>query len=140
MDRWSVTVGAAGVGRISDLAPPITPETARRFGDAEVQSRRMLHRRCRGSELKDAASALMACPKSPRTKSLAGDSFSERPTIYSHDSPNSFHEPERPRALEKAVNRAENTPTGEGQDEPMAPVLERVRNQHCRHGEKAERC
>ena len=76
----------------------------------------------------------------PRSNFLQGGPFSERPTIYSHDGPNSFHEPERPRALEKAINRAENTPTGECQDEPMAPVLERVRDQHGRHGEQAERC
>ena len=60
------------------------------------------------------------------------------PAADSHQGPDTFHQPERPRALQESVSRAENARSGKSQDVMPAPVLKGVENQHGSHSEEAK--
>ena len=48
------------------------------------------------------------------------------PAPQRHERPDRFDQPERPRALQKAVDRSQRACSRERQDEPVASILERV--------------
>ena len=50
--------------------------------------------------------------------------------------PNGFHHPKRPCALEKTIDRSEGTRPGKGENEPVATILKGVAHQHRRHGKQ----
>jgi hypothetical protein len=52
------------------------------------------------------------------------------PPPNGHPGPNGLKNSERPRTLEKPIDRAERTCASESQNEPVASVLERVEDQH----------
>lgn len=54
--------------------------------------------------------------------------------------PDRLDDSERPCALEKTVERRQSARASESQNEPRATILQRVEDQHCRHGRKAKRC
>jgi len=60
------------------------------------------------------------------------------PTTQGDDRPDGLYQSEGPCALQKAIDRAESTGSGECEDEPMAPIFKRICRQHCRDREKAE--
>src|SRR6267142_1919810 len=52
--------------------------------------------------------------------------------------PDRLDEPERPSALEKAINRTKRAGAGEGEDEPVAAIFQRVCHEHRSHREQTE--
>jgi len=60
------------------------------------------------------------------------------PAEEGDDCPDGFDKTEGPCALKEAVDRAEDTRDGEGEDEPAAAALEGVADQHAGDGEEAE--
>jgi hypothetical protein len=52
--------------------------------------------------------------------------------------PDSFDDPERPRASEKAIDARQCTPDREGEHEPLAAPLQRIHHHHERHDARAE--
>ena len=60
------------------------------------------------------------------------------PSPNSHDGPYGFDNPERPGALEKSIDRSQNTAAAECKNEPGAAFFERVTDKHCSNCEKAE--
>lgn len=61
------------------------------------------------------------------------------PAPERHRRPYGFHNSEGPRALQKAIDRAQRAGDGESEDEPRAAFFQRVENQHRRDGEKSKR-
>jgi hypothetical protein len=69
-----------------------------------------------------------------------GVSAPDIPTPRGNERPNGFNETERPRALQKTIDGAEDTGPREREDEPATALLERIAHQHRRHGEEPEEC
>ena len=61
-----------------------------------------------------------------------------KPFPSRHHSPNGLDDSKRPGPLQEAISRTQQAGEGECQDEPGTAVLQRVGDQHGRHGEKAE--
>jgi hypothetical protein len=59
------------------------------------------------------------------------------PALECDHSPYGFDKPEWPCALEETISRTKQAGDGEGQDEPVTPILKRVADWHHRHGEQA---
>ena len=57
------------------------------------------------------------------------------PASQRDDGPDSLNHAKGPGALEKAIDRRQDTGGGKGEDEPGAPVLKRIAGQHGGHGE-----
>src|SRR5437879_5286572 len=73
-----------------------------------------------------------------RTDSESGSRRCPTPTAYSYRCPDRLDQPERPSPLEEAVGGPQGTRSGEGQDEPMAPMLQGVAEKHRGHGKQPE--
>ncbi len=61
-----------------------------------------------------------------------------KPAAKRHDRPDDFDEPERPRALQKAINGAERARKCKGENEPRAAFFERIEDDAGGDCEKAE--
>ena len=60
------------------------------------------------------------------------------PSAATRPGPDRLDQPERPGALQKSVNRTERASAREGEDEPVAAILQRVSHQHRGHREQTE--
>ena len=60
------------------------------------------------------------------------------PPSNGHHRPDGLDHAEGPRALQESIKRAKTTSDGERQNEPPAPVLERVTHEHRGDCEEAE--
>src|SRR5208283_3098738 len=56
--------------------------------------------------------------------------FLHPPPPRRDETPDCFHHSERPRSLQKPIDRSQRTGAGESQNKPAAAILQRVTNQH----------
>src|ERR1700722_15080584 len=82
---------------------------------------------------------LFGKPDSTFPDHALGPQHSGPPTIDGDASPYRLHQAERPRALQKAVDRAQRAGRGEGENEPRAAILQRIEDQHGGDGRETEK-